>query len=438
VHYRQPNIKVRLMGFAVSLVSFAACLLAAEMLRKDRSFRFLDDRRARFETLDGIRGFLALAVLFHHFVIIYYWRVNGEWAGPPQQFYHNYGKVGVAIFFMITGFLFTSKLLGAKQKINWYKLFEARIFRIVPLYIFALMLVTFVVFHNTGYRLDVSAPELAFDYLKWGLFHGSSINDFGDTKTIIAHVDWTLRYEWLFYLSLPILSLVLLKGGISSGSMMLILMIVLFLSPMTFLSFSTKYFLLFAVGAVFAHLVRCVPVSSEVVTSKAASTAGALLFLAAVFYPGTLSFIHVAIISLFFALVAYGNSLFGLLRLKSAILLGEISYSIYLLHGFVLYLLFTQFAVLDLAEWSPAQFSLLMPAVSIVVVLFSSLTYLAVEKPLMAYGRRYVLTGAVSSISKGADTLWRRLTSRAQEGETPRYRHSRQPARRRGNPPPVR
>ncbi|MCF7993107.1 MAG: acyltransferase [Thiohalocapsa sp.] len=401
------------MGFAVSIVSFAACLLAAEMLRKGRSFRFLDDRRARFETLDGIRGFLALAVLFHHFVITYYWIVNGEWAGPPQQFYHNYGKVGVAIFFMITGFLFTSKLLNAKQRINWYKLFESRIFRIVPLYIFALLLITLVVFHNTGYRLDVRVPELAFDYLKWGLFHGSTINGFDETKTIIAEVDWTLRYEWLFYLSLPLLSLLLLKGGASSGTLLFVLMIVLFFSPVDFLTFSTKYFLLFAVGAAVAHLVRCMPIPDALITSNAASTAGALLFLAAVFYPGTLSFIHVVIISLFFALVVYGNSLFGLLHLKSAILLGEISYSIYLLHGFVLYLLFTQFSVLDLAAWSPAQFSLLMPAVSVLVVLFSSLTYLAIEKPLMAYGRRYILTGAVSSISKGADTLWRRLTSRA-------------------------
>jgi len=77
--------------------------ISSYLIRK-KCFCFLNERQNRFSNLDGIRGFLALAVFFHHFTVTYYWKVNGVWAAPDNIILRNLGKFGVAIFFMITGF----------------------------------------------------------------------------------------------------------------------------------------------------------------------------------------------------------------------------------------------------------------------------------------------------------------------------------------------
>lgn len=216
------------MNIEISLLSFLVCIGLASLLAKAQAFSFLQERNSRFDTLDGLRGFLALSVFFHHFVITYYWKMTGQWVNPPEHYYQNYGKVGVSIFFMITGFLFISKILKSKGNIDWMKIFESRLFRIFPLYIFVILCITVIVFDNSGYQLHSSYQELIKQYIKWGFFQGSSINDFPNTNRVIASVDWTLKYEWLFYVSLPIVSFVIFKGGKFSISLVFMLSVVFF------------------------------------------------------------------------------------------------------------------------------------------------------------------------------------------------------------------
>jgi peptidoglycan/LPS O-acetylase OafA/YrhL len=56
------------------------------------------------------------------------------------------------MFFMITGYLFYSQLLKQKGRPNWKKLYIGRIFRIIPLYWFAVALVVFGVAIHTNWR----------------------------------------------------------------------------------------------------------------------------------------------------------------------------------------------------------------------------------------------------------------------------------------------
>jgi peptidoglycan/LPS O-acetylase OafA/YrhL len=385
------------MNFFISLVSFAVCIGAATLLAKTSFFSFLNARNSRFETIDGLRGFLALSVFFHHFVVTYYWKLSGEWARPQEDFYQNYGKVGVAIFFMITGFLFTSKILKSEGNMNWYKVYKSRVFRIFPLYIFALLCVTLVVLHNSSYELISSYSDLIKQYLKWGLFIGGNINDFENTKLVIAKVDWTLKYEWLFYLFLPVLSHLVFRGGKYAVATALSLCVVFFVQPVDLSFFTTKYFLLFAVGSIAAWLVRINKNGINLANSNLISTVNLLLLTACIFYPHTFDLIHVTLISCFFILVVFGNDLFGLLRAKSSIMLGEISYSIYLLHGFILYMLFTEINITDIATMNAVRYSLLMPVISIVVIIVSSITFLLIEKRFIDYGRKSSFTRLVTA-----------------------------------------
>jgi peptidoglycan/LPS O-acetylase OafA/YrhL len=387
------------MIIAASLFSFTLCIFLAVYLAKHKSFSFLIDRSSRFQTLDGLRGFLALSVLFHHYIITYYWKLNGQWVRPPEDYYQNYGKVGVAIFFMITGFLFISKILNQKTDINWLKIYESRFFRIIPLYIFALVLITLVVFDSTNYQLNDSFPALIKQYIKWGIFHGGSINGFADTKHVIAGVDWTLKYEWFFYLALPMISIVILGTGKFVILMILLIVFALYIEPSQIYSFSTQYFILFAFGGLVSYAVKKSNISEELIDSRWMSLVTLFLFFASIFYPRTLDLIHHLIMALFFMLVVFGNSIFGLLRFRSTVLLGEISYSIYLLHGVVLYLIFTQFRFIEISKIQLEEYMLMMPLVSIVVVLVSAITFLFIELPFMHMGRKYIFTKWITKLA---------------------------------------
>lgn len=388
------------MNFEISLLSFLVAIMVGSLLTRADVFSFLDNRESRFETLDGLRGFLALSVFFHHFVVTYYWKVNGSWTRPPEDYYQNYGKVGVAIFFMITGFLFISKLLNSKWSVDWLKLFKSRIFRIMPIYIFAVAFITLIVFHNSAYQLNSSLYILLKELFKWGVFRGGNINDFENTRIIIAGVDWTLKYEWAFYVLLPVISVFFSKANRTVIFMSCGVVILLFFRPVSLLGFSSIYAILFLVGGISAYIVNFKLPFINKIRSKATSLVVFFLLSGVLFYPRTFDFFHIFMMSVFFILVVLGNDIFGVLRLSSAKLLGEISYSIYLLHGMVLYILFTQLSILDITSLSVNEYSLLMPIVGVLVVIISSITYLYIEKPFIEYGRQYKAGSFLKNISE--------------------------------------
>jgi len=375
--------------FGITLVSFASCLLAVQLLINRKYFFFLLNRKGRYGTIDGLRGFLAISVFFHHFIITRNWKIYGEWVSPDEVYYQNYGKLGVAIFFMITGFLFVSKIINNSDKIDWLKLYESRIFRIMPLYVFAIIVITFFVFLGSDFKLEVNWSQLINQYMRWGVFHGSNINGFENTQKIIAGVEWTLKYEWLFYISLPIIAYSIWRLKKIGGIVLIATCLYLFIYPIQIIDFSSSNFILFAIGGITSYIYKYHNVCSKIIRNKQVSFLTCSVFFISVFYPHTLNGVHIILLSLFFILVVLGNDMFGLLSLKSSILLGEISYSIYLLHGAILYTVFTVFDIVDINVVSLNEYLILMPLIAILVVLFSSITYLLIERPCMNLGRLY-------------------------------------------------
>ncbi|KAA1152432.1 acyltransferase [Pseudoalteromonas sp. FUC4] len=374
------------LNVTMPILSFLICILVAYILGKTPAFNFLNARENRFKSLDGIRGFLALSVFFHHFVITYYWKDTNIWASPPEKMFDNFGSVGVAIFFIITGFLFISKITK-KSTTNWVSLYKSRFFRIVPLYIFALVVISLIVFASSEFNLHVSPQVLLKDYIKWGLFHGGSLNGFSDTRRIIAGVDWTLKYEWFFYFCLPLISLCISKLKKVGMFFLVVTALILFIQPLYIFSFKTNYLILFCIGGLASYLVKYYKPSFKI-TGKTASTFNLLFIITAMLYPNTLDIFHVFTIAIVFLLTLLGNDLFGVFTLRSSVILGEISYSIYLLHGIILYLLFTVAFPLEASSSLLSDFLLLMPVTSVVVVLISATTFLLIEKPCMSIGKK--------------------------------------------------
>ena len=163
--------------------------------------------------LDGLRGFLALGVFLYHCVIWHYYIFTGVWRIPYSSFYLLTGHIGVAIFFMITGFLFWHKLWDTHKPINWFKLYISRIFRLFPLYFLAITIVTLTVLLLGKFCLKVSIFTFLKSLVQWLLFFKEvDINKFSNTSHILGGMQWTLKYEWFFYFSLPVLAIFIRFG----------------------------------------------------------------------------------------------------------------------------------------------------------------------------------------------------------------------------------
>jgi len=91
--------------------------------------------------------------------------------------------------------------------------------------------------------------------------------------------------------------------------------------------------------------------------------------------------IAMPMIGFFFLSVSCGNSLFGLMNSRGSLVLGECSYGIYLIHGIILYLFFTEFYF----QISPL---LALPALSVIVTAATATTYLMIEAPGIKAGSR--------------------------------------------------
>ena len=172
-----------------------------------------NDPDNRFNTIDGLRGFLALGVFIHHSTIWHQYIKTGKWSLPDSNLYIHLGETSVTLFFMITSFLFVTKLIDTKEtEFNWKQFFISRFFRLAPVYIFSILIITFLVMQISDWNLNVTIYAFVNSIIEWLTFtiiDRPYINNYEFTDKINAGVTWSLAYEWLFYFSLPIIYLLM-------------------------------------------------------------------------------------------------------------------------------------------------------------------------------------------------------------------------------------
>ncbi len=378
------------MIYNLSIILFVLIVsyITGKFLVRLSYFNFLFSREGRYGGIDGLRGYLALFVFVDHFIIMWYWQQGREWGSPPETYINNMGNVGVMIFFMITGFLFTSKIIRDKGQTNWYKLYKSRIFRIYPLYLASLIVITLIVFYQSNFTLHQEIILVVKQYIKWFFYLSTPINNFPDTRIINAGVDWTLKYEWLFYLSLPLIALSIRLGKWAIITFTLFTFI-LYLQNFQLIYIHTHFLIFFIVGALVAYLNTIIkPIYLKKIDSFLYSFFSLGLLLFAMAYPHTYDPIQIIAASAFFTLVVFGNTLFGLLKHKTSIFLGEISYSIYLLHAIVLYIIFILLKVINIKTLSLETYEIMMPLLAITVIIISTIAHVTIELPGIRYGKK--------------------------------------------------
>jgi peptidoglycan/LPS O-acetylase OafA/YrhL len=169
--------------------------------------------------LDGLRGVAVILVIaLHTFNRASYFTTN-----PVLLFFTKLaavGWVGVDIFFTLSGFLITSILLQAREKGDYFKNFYARrVLRIFPLYYIAIMMIL------------LFAPKIEEEFLSqlpkilpaMLLYQQNWLFVFSDLRiTQYLAVTWSLAIEEQFYLLWPLIVFFLKKGQLLKVSIWLI------------------------------------------------------------------------------------------------------------------------------------------------------------------------------------------------------------------------
>lgn len=375
------------------IATLGFCLVSARVLSRFNLKEKVGSQE-RLGCIDGLRGFLALGVFLHHFIITYQYNQTGIWQRPSSVFFSMSGQIGVMLFFMVTGFLFWNKILGSGGNLNWRKLYVSRIFRLTPLYWFTVAIVVgFALFGDSGIHLRTTTASLAKSIATWLLYVGRlDINGFTDTRRVVANVVWTLKYEWLFYLSLPLLAALMRFSKKRKAVLWILTACVIGISIRGFniphTDLETRFFIYFLVGALSAAVDK-----NEFARKIACSRPASILCLASLvllltLFPTADGNRQLCLLALFFAPIALGNSMFGVLKTRAAIVLGEISYSIYLLHGIVLYVFFSVLFPNLIQPSTPALVEYgLMLSLGACVVVISWCAFNCIENPGIHVGR---------------------------------------------------
>ena len=97
--------------------------------------------RTNMPELDSVRGLAILGVLFYHG---FFWLTDSKHFTTPERLFVSAmwcGRMGVNLFFVLSGFLITGILIESRDQENYYKRFYIRrAFRILPAYYAILML----------------------------------------------------------------------------------------------------------------------------------------------------------------------------------------------------------------------------------------------------------------------------------------------------------
>jgi peptidoglycan/LPS O-acetylase OafA/YrhL len=297
------------------------------------------------------------------------------------------GEVGVALFFAVTGFLFWGKLLSERGTPDWGRLYIGRFFRIGPVYLAAVLVLLLVVANRTYFELREPLADVVSDTVRWlglGVLGQPDVNGYRDTSRLIAGVTWTLRYEWLFYFSLPLLAFF-------ARSARHIVFAVLGLVTCCVLYALSRhpaaiYVALFFCGMIPASLTFYgwrIPDRSKL----ALAVALCCLLLLFTQFSSTLGIVQVLLLGLLFCVLSIGSTFGRILRAKPVRRLGEISYSVYLLHGLILTGVFSIDGVRSYALASTVSYWLTIALCGLLLLLVATLSFILIERPGIRLGK---------------------------------------------------
>lgn len=377
-------------GYFIAITIFLGFVQIPLFAAADRPWHPESERTA---TIDGLRGFLATGVFFHHALIYHRYLQDGAWVVPPSNFYTQLGQSGVTLFFMITGYLFWGKVIASERPLNWVSLYIGRIFRIGPLYFVSTGLMLLIVFWGAGFALREPWPVVSHQIaplaaLGW-FTPGDLINGYPQPWVLIAGVTWTLRFEWKFYLFILPLSAVIKHLFRAPLALPLVGLLFCLVSVYRHPDTANVGYAAFFVGMTCAALRARSWIGIQ---SKAADALASITLLVLMFFlfqlPTAYGLHAFLILAAMFAFISAGGSMFGLLHARFSRRLGEISYGIYILQGLALFAVLRQSWVKTHLINSPLGYWSCVVVAGALLISAAMLAHVWFEKPGIAIGRK--------------------------------------------------
>lgn len=302
----------------------------------------VESKGGQIEVLEILRGIAAFVVFCAH--VTAYFRV----LAPGSRASSYLGDLGVIIFFMLTGYLFWGQILSGRLALDSF--LQKRIRRLVPLGVAVIGTVTLLDWVQSGFvwptlkQLQDGARNFGFGFVP--------VQDvFTPEMYLRINTIWSLRWEWLFYLCLPLFAV---KRNHWAMTGLAAMMFVLFFNVRDlWTSVETEgcFIIAFYLGALGCQLGPNGPLYSRL-SQRSRVMLAATLFLA--FVSGTilryfvegapearvrhLVFVLIASLLFFtFPLVADVKRLTSSWLGKAAMHMGRISYSVYLWQLVIIY-----------------------------------------------------------------------------------------------------
>jgi peptidoglycan/LPS O-acetylase OafA/YrhL len=184
--------------------------------------REISDKKFQMDSLDGLRGFAALIVVFSH-------TSNVGMFFIPFLDLRGIGKSGVFLFFLLSSFLLTLPLLKKGREVLSFPVmsnyWQRRFFRIYPLYTIYLLLAaasTLVIFLLFG-KSGIGIP-FALDF--YGFLNHLALQEG-------KGVTWSIAVEFKFYFILPIFIFgIVFVRNYGNGALLLLFFVLLILSQL--------------------------------------------------------------------------------------------------------------------------------------------------------------------------------------------------------------
>ena len=346
--------------------------------------------KTRYLELDALRGVAALFVVFFHFTIY----------RPEADYGFGLGVTGVDLFFIISGFVI---LLTLEKTKNWQDFAVSRFSRLYPTYWACVTFTTLLIFvwHIWLGKEKMYIQWLANQSSPWGLFQ-----QFAANLTMFQHylrvpdIDgpyWTMLVEMLFYVYMVGIFIFGKLKQIEKIGAITLLPIIIYSTPYFAENFAMlhkilekalpliNYFPLFLAGIIFYKIKFKRPTVRRYLLIGVCYACQLSLF-----NDGSKSDIYLDFTPYFFMLTGYFiiftlyvNNLLGFIVNRVTVFLGEVSFSLYLIHQYISIAIILPVLMqeLGLNFWLASAISL------VVALLLATLVNRFVEKPAMNYIR---------------------------------------------------
>ncbi|WP_455818005.1 acyltransferase family protein [Pseudomonas cerasi] len=348
--------------------------------------------------LDHLRFFAAMLVMVRHV-----WIEAGGPNGPHTTKFLTAiiqsGHIGVSLFLVLTGFLFVQILDRYEQGIIYHKFIYNRILRIFPL-----LSVVFFTFLAVGKEHYTGQPLPILNLLLLQLNFGDEVSGFGESVFPVG-AWWTVAVEFQFYLIFPLIYGIFMRKG--PGYLIGLLFTFIMINLGVFLFKGDYYWLMYhsIIGRMSQFLIgmlaACFALRKPDLIKNSAPflliTSLVLIFTLSFYYQDNAFFKNVLAFpseALVFSMMILGyqylNVNIPLAVDKLLYRLGEMSFSIYLLHSLILKILTKNIGFLNVTGFFAPDVIIYSVIVLLPVVLMvSGLTYSFIEKPFMEMRVKY-------------------------------------------------